>query len=341
MTENMNRQLILKERPTEAVELRHFDVQEQAIPEIADGQILLRIIYLSIEPLLRGRLMSQTSYASSVAIGQRMTGRSLSVVCKSRNSSFKEGDIYESWTGWTEYAVSNGVGLRKVPNTHRPLPIALGLLGSSGLAAYLSLTELGGVSPGNTVLVTSAAGATGSIVVQLAKLAGARVVGIAGGRSKCDYVKQELSADHVIDYKACTDLGKAIESSCPDGVDIYWDCVSGEMSQTVFDRMNTFGRVIIFGTLDLYGNPTKEVKPHWDPRPFLVKRLQLSGFLQSDYTEKHELTRSKLSQMFNRGLLKVKHTEYQGLESAPSALCDLLAGEHNAKVVVKLFDFPE
>lgn len=338
---NMYRQLVLKERPTDVVKTGHFSLCEKQIPEISNGQLLLRTIYLSIEPLLRGRLMTQASYATPVEIGQLMTGRALSVIAESKNSAFEAGDIVESWAGWTEYSVSNGLGLRKIPIDHRPLPVALGLLGSSGLAASLSLSELGRVDTGETLVVTSAAGATGSIVVQLGKLLGARVVGIAGGGAKSHYVENVLGADVVIDYKSSEDIDRELKDACPNGIDVYWDCVGSKLSSSVFSQMNAFGRIVIFGTLNLYADPGKFENPLWDPRPFLVNRLQLSGFLQSDFSEKHEATRKRLAQLHRDGKLVSPYVEYQGIERSPDALADLLSGKHSGKVVVKLFDFEE
>lgn len=334
-------QLILKERPEREVCPEHFELQQVERYSIGEGQVLLRVIYLSIEPLLRGRLMARANYAQGVMKGDLMVGRGLAIVIESRNKNFEVGDIVEGWTGWTELCASNGAGLRKVPGDHRPLPHALGILGASGLAASLSLSELGGPVAGETILVTSAAGATGSIVVQLAKQAGAFVVGIAGGPEKCRYVKETLGADAVIDYRVSDDILSAIRDSCPRKIDVFWDCVGGKISTAAFENMNAFGRIIVFGTLDFYSNPMRSNEAAWDSRPFLVNRLSLSGFLVSDHARKHEITRTRLAGLVKRGKLDARFVEYEGLESAPQALADVIAGKNLGKVVVKLFDFSE
>lgn len=335
------RQLLLKAYPDDKVGSEHFEVSTCKITDVSDGQILLKSIYLAIEPLLRGRIMKSESYATPVNLGERMVGRAISIVVESKHPGFSIGDIVESWAGWTEYSVATGDNLRKVPSNHRPLPLAMSVLGSSGISAYLSLFEAAKLQPGETILVTSAAGATGSIAVQLGKLVGANVVAVAGGEAKCKYVLDELQADSVIDYKSEENFEDNLRLCCPGGIDVFWDCIGDERTQYIMANMNTFGRVVIFGSMMQYSNPRGFTYPIWDSRIVLTKRLTLSGFLQSDYTQRHEQVRSKLYALSKQGKLSGRYFEYQGLDAAPTALADLIQGKHMGKIVVRVSECPD
>src|SRR5690606_35838037 len=254
------RRVVLANRPQGEPSGQDFRVEEAPVPEPGPGQILVRAIYLSLDPYMRGRMRDVVSYAPVVQIGEVMPGGVVGEVVKSNNPNYTVGDIVEERLGWQEYGVSSG-GARKIDPAMAPISTANGILGMPGLTAYFGLFEVGQPKPGDTVVVSAASGAVGQVVGQLAKLAGCRAVGIAGGPKKCAFVKDELGFDDCVDYKAGGDLTAAVKAACPDGVDVYFDNVGGPVTDAVIANINFWARVAICGSISQYNSSEAEFGP--------------------------------------------------------------------------------
>ncbi|WP_084418489.1 NADP-dependent oxidoreductase [Henriciella litoralis] len=324
----------LVSRPTTDVRADHFELSKVSLPELEKGEVLVRARFLSIEPLLRGRLMDRSSYAASVQLGEIMTGRALSEVVDSRSEEFKPGDIVEHWLGWREQAVVSASELRAVETGPWPISANLGVLGSSGLSAYLALTEIGQPQPGDTVLVTAASGAVGALVVQIAKKLGCRVIGVAGSPEKCRFVTS-IGADATINYKT-DDLDSAIREAAPDGINVFFDSVGGPIHDAAMSHLALHARVVIFGTMDFYANPDRpDIGPR-HLRTILVKRAMLRGFLIRDFDDKVPEARAQLAAWWRDGELTAREDIRLGFEKAPQALADVIAGRAQGKVLVEV-----
>ena len=324
----------VKERPGSTVLPEHFELERMSLPEVRAGEVLVEAQYLSIEPLLRGRLLNKASYAAGVQPGDIMTGRALSKVIESKSSDFQPGDIVEHWLGWRERAVVPSGDLRLLEPGVSPISANLGVLGSSGLSAYLALTEIGQPQPGDTVLVTAASGAVGALVVQIAKKLGCHVIGVAGSPEKCSFVSS-LGAEAVINYKT-DNIGDAVRAAAPNGVDVFFDSVGGQIHDAVMDNLALHARVIIFGTMDFYSNPDKaDVGPR-HVRTILVKRAMLKGFLIRDFEDKIPQARAQLTSWWRDGSLIAREDIRKGFQSAPQALSDVIAGRAQGKVLVEV-----
>ena len=251
--ENRNRQVLLKQRPTGAPTRADFTIADAPLPNLAEGEVLVRGIYLSLDPYMRGRISGQRSYARPVEIGAVMEGRVVGEVVRSRDPAFREGDFVLGGYGWQLYSAVPGAGLLKLDPAEAPLSTALGVLGMPGLTAYVGLSEIGRPQRGETVVVSAASGAVGAVAGQLAKRGGARIVGIAGGADKCRYVEGELDFDACIDHRS-PDLGAALDRACPKGIDVYWENVGGAVQQAVFPRLNDFGRIVMCGMVSEYND---------------------------------------------------------------------------------------
>jgi hypothetical protein len=277
--QNRNRQVLLKRRPTGAPTTADFEIADGPIPDPGDGEALVRGIYLSLDPYMRGRISGARSYAKPVEIGAVMEGRVVGQVVRSRDPGFREGDYVYGGYGWQLYSAVPAKNLLKLDPSEAPLSTALGILGMPGLTAYVGLSEIGRPQRGETVIVSAASGAVGAVVGQLAKRAGARTVGIAGGADKCSYVEGELGFDACIDHRSA-DLGAVLDHACPKGIDVYWENVGGAVQQAVFPRLNDFGRMVMCGMVSEYN----DVEPR--PGPNLIsavrKRLKIQGFIVSD-----------------------------------------------------------
>lgn len=329
-----SRGLLLADRPVTEVGPQHFRLEEIALSPPEDGDVLVAARYLAIEPLLRGRLMDRDSYAPSVQLGEVMAGRAISEVIESRSAEYVPGDYVEHWLGWREHAVVPAASLSKLRLGAWPVTANLGVLGSSGLSALLALTKLGRPKTGETVLITAAAGAVGALAVQIAKMFGCRVVAIAGGGRKCDYVRS-IGADIAIDYKSA-DVASLIGEACPDGVDIFFDAVGGNIHDAAMANLAVHGRVIVFGTMSLYSNPEADDVGRRQLRAILVKRATLSGFLIRDHEADIPSARAQLEKWWEEGRLKAREDIRTGLDAAPEALADVIAGRANGKVLIKI-----
>ncbi len=244
--DNRNRQVLLKQRPTGAPTPADFEIRDAPLPDPGEGEVLVRGIYLSLDPYMRGRISGVRSYAKPVEIGAVIEGRVVGEVARSRDPAFAEGDYVLGGYGWQLYSAVPGQGLLKLDPREAPLSSALGVLGMPGLTAYVGLSEIGRPQRGETVVVSAASGAVGAVVGQLAKRAGARVVGIAGGVDKCRWVEAELGFEACIDHRS-SDLGAALDRACPKGIDVYWENVGGAVQHAVFPRLNDFGRMVMCG----------------------------------------------------------------------------------------------
>ena len=295
--------------------------------------MLVRVVYMSLDPYMRGRMRDAASYAAPVGIGDVMTGGTVGEVMKSNHPGFKVGDIVEDRLGWQEYALGPGPAMRKVDATLAPISTANGVLGMPGMTAYFGLFDVGQPKAGETVVVSAASGAVGHIVGQLAKIAGCRAVGIAGGAKKCAFVKDTLGFDACIDYKAEKDLTAAVKAACPNGVDVYFDNVGGVVSDAVFLNLNFWARVALCGSISQY-NAT-------EPGPrllgaFVGKRVTMRGFIVWDFNGKYEPARRQMGEWVRSGRVKYKEDIFEGIENAPRAFVGLLRGDNFGKLQVKL-----
>lgn len=336
MAGRTNHQVRLKARPDGIPEARHFELAEAPMPEPRDGQFLVRNLYLSVDPAMRGWVSAVANYSKPVEIGEVMRSRDVGEVIASRHPDYRVGEHVVGWLGWQEYAVSDGKGIiRRVSETDLPLSAALGVLGMNGVTAYFGLLDVGEPKPGETVVVSTAAGAVGSAVGQIAKIKGCRTIGIAGGPLKTRLCRDEFGYDAAIDYKSTDDLDRALAQACPDGVDIYFDNTSGRISDAVLRRINKRARIVICGTASLSS---------WDPWPqgprverhLLVKSARMQGFLVFDYEHRTAEAVPQLAQWVREGKLRYREDILDGLDKAPDAIAGLYRGENLGKRLIKL-----
>jgi NADPH-dependent curcumin reductase CurA len=328
-----NKQVLLASRPSGIVEESHFRIIESDIPHAGESEFVARAHYLSLDPYMRGRMDNEKSYAAKAEVGAVMVGTAVGEVIESRHEKFKVGDFVETRTGWQEYGVSNGGGVRKLDPNYVPLSAYLGAVGMPGVTAWIGLNEHGKPKPGETVVVSAASGAVGSAVGQLAKLKGCRAVGIAGGPAKCNYVVNELGFDACVDYKA-GDLDAALGAACSKGIDVYFDNVGGPTLDAVLNRMNAFSRIALCGQIAGYNNPDALTVHNF--RSFLVNRIQARGFICSDHMDLWRPALKELGELVHDGKLKYRESIAVGLDNAPAAFIGLLNGKNFGKQLVKL-----
>jgi len=338
MAERKNWQIVLASRPEGEPRPENFRMIEVEAAKPGDGQMLLRTLWLSLDPYMRGRISAARSYARPVEIGEVMVGGAVSEVVESRNAAFKPGDFVVGYTGWQEYALSNGRGLRKVDPDAAPLSTALGVLGMPGQTAYCGLLLIGQPKPGETVAVAAASGAVGSVVGQLAKLKGARAVGIAGGPEKCRYLLDELGFDAAVDHRA-PDFKEALAAACPDGIDVYFENVGGAVWDAVFPLLNTFARVPVCGMVAHYNDTALPPGPDRTSqlmRAILSKRMTVRGFLVADFADQTEPFLRDMAAWVREGKIKYREDVIEGLEAAPEGLIGLLKGRNFGKLLVRV-----
>jgi NADPH-dependent curcumin reductase CurA len=326
-----NRRWVLASRPVGPVSEANFRLEEAPLPRPAQGEVLVRNLWLSLDPYMRGRISDAKSYAKGVDIGEVMVGQTVGEVLESRHPQLKVGDSVLTQLGWQLYGVARDAV--RVDQAKAPLSYYLGLIGMPGMTAYFGLRELGAPRAGETVVVSAASGAVGSVVGQLARIWGARAVGIAGGREKCAYVKDELGFDACVDYKA-GDIREPLKAACPKGVDVYFDNVGGEILDALLARMNLFGRVVVCGTIADYDAVDPHRVRNW--RAILVNRLRVQGMIVFDWKDRYGEALKALGGYFAEGRLKYRESVVHGLENAPRGLIDLLAGKNFGKQLVKL-----
>ena len=335
----VNRQIQLASRPEGEPVASNFRLVEQPLGPLADGQVLVRHEWLSLDPYMRGRMNDAKSYAAPQPLGQVMQGGTVGEVVESRSPKYAAGDKVVGMGGWQEYSVVSAEqpgALRKVDTTHVPLSHYLGAVGMPGVTAWYRLVKIIEPQAGQTVVVSAASGAVGSALGVLAKQRGCRAVGIAGGPEKCRYVEQELGFDACVDYKQHRDahsLSKALKDACPDGIDGYFENVGGMVMDAVMLRMNAFGRIALCGMIAGYdGQPI----PMAYPQLILTNRLKVQGFIVSEHMDVWPQALQELGQLVGSGKLRPRESVAQGLESAPEAFLGLLRGRNFGKQVVKL-----
>ena len=331
--------IVLAARPTGEPKPSDFRLEQVAVPVPGPDQVLLRVIWLSLDPYMRGRMNDGPSYSAPVEIDAVMEGGTVAEVIASNNPKFAKGDIVLSHSGWQTHALSDGKGLRKIDPRVAPISTAVGVLGMPGMTAYSGLHEIGKPQPGETLVVAAASGAVGSAVGQIAKIAGARAVGIAGGAEKCRYVKDELGFDDCLDHRD-PDLAGKLKDACPKGIDVYFENVGGKVWDAVLPRLNAFARIPVCGLIADYNLMSGDAPgPNRAPalmRAILVKRLTIRGFIVRDFASLHEAFQRDMSQWLRAG--KVKHREFvtEGLASAPEAFMGLLKGANFGKQLVRV-----
>jgi NADPH-dependent curcumin reductase CurA len=333
MAAGINRQILLKSRPAGAPGPDNFELVQRPAPKPGDGEVLMRIRYLSLDPYMRGRMSVARSYAKPVEIGEPMVGGTVGEVVESRNAKFAVGDIVLGYGGWQDYALSSGVGLRKLDPAAAPITTALGVLGMPGMTAWAGLLEIGQPKPGETVAVAAASGAVGSVVGQIAKIKECRAVGIAGGPDKCRYVVEELGFDACVDHRAA-DFARRLDAACPAGIDVYFENVGGAVQQAVWPLLNDFARIPVCGLIAQY-NATAPI-PGPDMFSVLRKRLTLRGFIVTDFAAREADFQREASAWVRSGRLRYREDVVDGLENAPAAFLGLLQGKNFGKLLVKV-----
>jgi NADPH-dependent curcumin reductase CurA len=330
----INRQLRLKTRPEGLVQRNNFDLVEQAVPELKEGEVLIRVLYLSMDPTNRVWMRDIPQYLPPVAIGEVMRALGLGRVVASRSSKYSEGDLVQGVTGWQDYLVlhEDAKGYVRLPaDPGIALPTLLGACGMSGVTAYYGLTDITPVQPGETLVISAAAGSVGSIAGQIGKIRGARVVGIAGGADKCKYIVDELGFDAAVDYKS-GDFKQQLKAATPDGIHVNFENVGGEVMRAVLARMVIGGRVALCGMISGYNSSERASD---DFSPFIMKRLTLRGFLVLDYTKTKEAV-GAIAGWIREGKIKTEETVADGLENAPDVINRLFDGSHRGKLLLKV-----
>jgi len=335
MRNDVNRQVVLASRPVGIPEARHFELRRAPAPQVGEGRFLVRNRFLSVDPAMRGWVNAAANYSQPVGIGEVMRSFAVGEIVASRHPGYAAGEIVCGMFGWQELALSDGsdVSFKHDPD-EAPVATALGLLGINGITAYFGLQEVGQPRAGETVVVSTAAGAVGSAVGQIAKILGCRAVGITGSEQKVALCRDEFGYDAAVNYRAA-DLDRALSEACPEGIDVYFDNTAGAISDAVYRRLNVGARCVICGTAALSS---------WEPWPqgprierhLLVKRARMQGFLLFDYVDRYGEARSQLAAWLRQGKLRYREEILDGLEQAPGAIARLYAGENLGKLMIRV-----
>jgi NADPH-dependent curcumin reductase CurA len=338
MPEAKNRRVVLAARPKGLPKPTDFRLEEGPIPKPQNGEVLLKIQYLSLDPYMRGRMDDGPSYAAPTALGEEMEGGTVATVLESHAAAYKPGDIVLSYSGWQTHAVAKADQLRKLDPKAAPVTTALGVLGMPGFTAYVGLRNIGKPKRGETVVVAAASGAVGAAVGQIAKLSGARAVGIAGGAEKCAFIRDELGFDAAIDHRA-PDLGAQLAKACPKGIDVYFENVGGHVWDAVFPLLNNFARIPVCGLIAQYNDLPPFPGPDRLPvvmDDVLSKRFHIQGFIQFDFAEQRPDFYRDMAQWIREGKVKYREDIIDGLERAPEGLIGLLQGKNFGKLIVRV-----
>ncbi|KFI29420.1 NADP-dependent oxidoreductase [Haematobacter massiliensis] len=339
MSDLLNHSLVLASRPEGRPTPANFRMEESQVPSPREGEVLLRVRYLSLDPYMRGRMSAARSYAAPVEVGSVMEGGTVAEVVRSLNPDYREGDVVLSHSGWQEYALSDGTDLRKLDPDEAPVTTSLGVLGMPGFTAYSGLLTIGQPKPGETVVVAAASGAVGSVVGQIARIKGARAVGIAGGADKCAFVREELGFDAAIDHHA-PDFAQRLADACPDGVDVYFENVGGKVWDGVFPLLNTFARIPVCGLIAQYNAVGVPEGPDRLPglmRQVLSKSLLIRGFIQREFVDQRPAFYRDMTGWIREGRVRYREDIVEGgLAAVPEAFIGLLEGRNFGKLVVKI-----
>lgn len=339
MTPQKGLQIVLASRPQGKVTPGDFRLEHFSPPEPGPGEFLIKVDYLSLDPYMRGRMDDRKSYAEPAKIGGVMPGESIGTIIASNHPTFSQGDVVLAHTGWRTHAISTGEGVRRIDRGAHPVTTRLGVLGMPGFSAYAGMKAIGKPQKGETVVVAAACGPVGSFVGQLAKIDGARAVGIAGGPTKCAYLENELHFDAAVDHRA-PDFRAALAAACPDGIDVYFENVGGAVWQAVLPLLNRFARVPVCGLIAQYdGGPETQSANHLATtmRQILTQRILMRGFINYDFAE--EYYGSFLREVpiwISEGRIKYRETIVDGLENAPNAFIGMLTGQNFGKLLVRV-----
>jgi hypothetical protein len=330
-----NRQIVLAARPEGLPKESDFRLIDTATPEPADGQFLIRTNYLSVDPYMRGRISEVKSYAEPVGIGEVMVGGTVGTVQESRHPSYRLGDVVVGYWGWQEYALSDGQGIERFDTSLAPMSTALGVLGMPGMTAYFGLLEIGKPKPGDTLFVSGAAGAVGSLVGQIGKIKGCRVVGSAGSQQKLDYLTGELGFDAAFNYKDVKDYAAKLQEVCAKGIDVYFDNVGGSLTDAVFTQINVGAKIVVCGQIDQYNatRPPRGPRLLWH---LIVKQARVEGFLVFQFARRFREGQQQVARWIKDGRVKYHESVVNGLENAPKAFIGLFHGQNLGKQLVRI-----
>jgi NADPH-dependent curcumin reductase CurA len=331
----INKKMILANRPVGIPEKNTWNYNEELIPEIQDGQILIKHQYISLDPAMRGWMNNSKSYIPPVEIGTVMRAGTVGEVIKVKNNTnFKVGDFVSGWGGVQEYSISDGKNYNIIKDKNNPIHRYLGALGMPGMTAYFGIIKEGKIKSGDIVLVSAAAGAVGSLVGQIAKIKGCKVIGIAGGNVKCKYVKEELGFDEVIDYKN-DNIYSALKKYCPDGIDVYFDNVGGEILEAALAKLRMNSRVVICGAISQYNNKSKMKGPS-NYLSLLVNRATMKGMVVFDYKNDYPIAIKQISEWFQQGKLKSNESIFNGIDNFYEIFLKLFNGNKRGKLILKI-----
>ena len=336
MQQQTNRQIVLASRPSGYPSQGDFRLVQGEAPRPVEGQVLVRVLWLSLDPYMRGRMRDAQSYAPSVQIGEVMVGGTVGEVVESRTPAFTVGDIVEGRLGWQELGLSDGIDLRKVDLELGPISTAIGVLGMPGMTAYFGLLEVGVPEPGDTVVVSAAAGAVGQVVGQIARIMGCRVVGIAGTPQKVDYIVNDLGFDYGINYKT-ENVEAALANFCPDGVDVYFDNVGGHVTDAVMQNINTGSRISVCGQISQYNLEEPELAAR-NMGLLVTNQARMEGFLVGRFAGRFDEARRKMARWIDTGALRYREDVVEGLDKAPAAFIGMMTGENFGKLIVRVSD---
>ncbi len=334
-TNRLNQQIVMAARPVGMPKESDFAMVEEPVREIAEGEFLVRIIWLSVDPYMRGRMRDAPSYAAPLEIGEVMTGGAVGEVIESRNPGFTTGDYVEGMFGWQKYAISDGAGTRKADPTLAPISTALYALGMPGMTAYFGLLEVGRLREGETVLVSGAAGAVGSLAGQITKVSGCRVIGIAGSDEKVEYLTGELGFDGAFNYKTASDYTGVLKELCPDGIDVYFDNVGGKITDAALMNLAVGARVVICGQISQYNLKRPELGPRLLFQ-LIVKQARMEGFLVFQFADRYEEGMRQMAEWLREGKIRYRETVVEGLQNASAAFIGMMQGANIGKQLVKV-----
>ncbi|WP_281646606.1 NADP-dependent oxidoreductase [Parendozoicomonas sp. Alg238-R29] len=330
-----NQKIHLTRRPQGLPVSEDFELVSDSIAELKDGEVLVKNLWMSVDPYMRGRMTDRKSYIAPFAIGEVLEGGAVGEVVESRNPSFPEGTKVSSMQGWREFFISNGEGLQSLPETTAPVQSFLGVLGMPGMTAYTGLLKIAELKEGDKVFVSAASGAVGAIVCQIAKLKGCYVAGSVGSDEKESYLKDELGVDAVVNYKKTKNLKADIAKACPNGIDVYFENVGGAHLEAVLDLMNDYGRIAVCGMIDQY-NATTPVAGPSNLSQLIIKKLKMQGFIVFDHWDEYPAFVQEMSQWLQGGQIVARETVYDGIAQAPDAFIGLFTGKNTGKMLVKL-----
>jgi NADPH-dependent curcumin reductase CurA len=331
----MNKTILLNKRPNGKPTLSDFKTISEEGPDAKENEVLLKTVLVSVDPYLRGRMNDAKLYAPPFELNKPIQSGIIAEVTDSKHADFKKGNFVSGSLDWKEYQTSNGRGLNKVDQTKAKLSAYLGILGITGLTAYLGLTEIGLPKEGETLVVSGAAGAVGTVIGQVGKLLGCKVIGIAGTDEKVALLQSKFKFDHAINYKTTPDLKEAIKTACPEGVDIYFDNVGGDISDAVLANINKYARLSVCGAIALYNETKVPLGPRLQPT-ILTKSATMRGFIISDFLEKFPAATKQLTTWLKENKLTFSETIVEGFDIIPQAFIDLFEGKNKGKMIVKI-----